>query len=625
MTNTTKIRTLDNFLELLPGYKDIAKGNYQANCPGHNDKDHQLYISYKSRKLLLSCHKGCITENIVSAMGLTMDDLSLNSGGFGEPDADWDRSRDTKVINELAGKPEDVRQPVVEQQSAKEQGDAEIKPNAGSTEKKHKTRADTCPVSTPTKRSDITLRRMDLVKAEHVTWLWKPYIGIGKLTLLEGDPGIGKSWVTLAIATAISLGKGLPGHSTIEPGIVILASAEDGLGDTIRPRLDAMKAEVDRIFAIDGAVSFDDAGFTLIESYIIEVKPRLLIIDPLVAYLAAGMDFHRANETRPIMARLAKLAEKYQLAILAVRHLAKGGMNKAIYRGIGSIDFTAACRSVLLAGCDADDADNLAIVHIKSNLAQKGPSQGYQLRDDNFYWTGESTLTSTQILAGDDSSGVVSELEEAITFLKDELAGGPVPAKDVYHTAESIGIKARTLERAKSQVCAKTFRKGENGRRGGGEWCWALPPDDLHRQDGDLNNAGVGNINIATIISGDLNNSVAKKSTSPKMLATLIREKIVPVDTPPEPPWTPEDDQPPDDDDAPSMCNEPPGLVAPAEDIIKRWNRAGCPGDWMGDGTTDNVLLPELLRDEDTSTRIVDAANKWYIQNKGNKVVQANE
>ena len=271
---------------------------------------------------------------------------------------------------------------------------------------------------TPPSSNTIVLRRMTDVKAESVTWLWEPYIAIGKLTLLEGDPGIGKSWITLAIATAISLGKGLPGQASMEPCSVILASAEDGLGETIRPRLDTMKADIDRIHAIDGAVTFNDAGFKLIESYIIEVKPALLIIDPLVAYLAAGMDFHRANQTRPVMARLARLAEKYQLAILPVRHLAKGGKNKAIYRGIGSIDFTAACRSVLLAGCDAQGNQDMAIVHIKSNLARKGHSHGYQLNNDGFCWTGESTLTSSQILA-DCGRGTAYELDEAIAFLKD--------------------------------------------------------------------------------------------------------------------------------------------------------------------------------------------------------------
>lgn len=384
---------------------------------------------------------------------------------------------------------------------------------------------DVRPTWTPPENG-ITLRCMKDVTAEPVTWLWKPYIPIGKLALLEGDPGEGKSWMTLAIATAISLGKGLPGQATTVQGTIILVSAEDGLGDTVRPRLDALHADVGRIHAIDGALTFNDAGFALVESYIIEVKPTLLIIDPLVAYLGAGMDFHRANETRPLLARLAKLAEKYQLAILALRHLSKGGQNKAIYRGIGSIDLTAACRSVLLAGCAPEDKENMAIIHIKSNLARKGPSQGYQLRDDSFYWTGESTLTSAQILA-DDSIANVSAFDEAIAFLKDELADGPVPAPQVFMDAKSVGLSEKTINRAKMALGIDPKRKGQKGKQGGGGWSWGLP-ESLDGQDGHLNNGGAENINMVTKITGHLNHEDANKSTLPKNLAILISEKIVP-------------------------------------------------------------------------------------------------
>jgi len=339
--------------------------------------------------------------------------------------------------------------------------------------------------------TSLTLRCMKDVPAEDVMWLWHPYIALGKLTLLEGDPGIGKSWITLAIATAVSLGRGLPGQATGKPHNVMLASAEDGLGDTIRPRLNTMGADVAHVYAIDDAITLNDEGFTRLENSIGQEKPKLLIIDPLVAYLGCGVDIHRANETRSIMARLAKLAENHQLAVLAVRHLTKGGQNKAIYRGIGSIDFTAACRSVLLAGCDAEDQASRALVHIKSNLAPAGPSVGYELRDGGFYWTGESSLTAAQILAADNGA-VGSELDEAATFLRDELADGPVPGKDVYRAAESIGISKRTLERAKSQISVITRRMGEKGKRGGGGWTWNLPVD-LHRQDGDLNDAGSEN------------------------------------------------------------------------------------------------------------------------------------
>ena len=338
---------------------------------------------------------------------------------------------------------------------------------------------DQCPDYEPS-NNGVKLRRMADVKAEAVSWLWRPFIPKGKVTLEEGDPGIGKSWASLAVATAVTLGKGLPGQETTEPANVLIASAEDGLADTIRPRLDAMGADVSHIFAIDGALILDANGFALLESYLKRIHPALLIIDPLVAYLGASVDMWRANETRAVMAKLSRLAEQFEVAILAVRHLTKGEMSKSIYRGQGSIDFTAACRSVLLAGNDPENPQKRGLVHIKSNLAPLGPSVGYELREGGFYWTGESTLTAAQILAAESTAGT-SELDEAIAFLKDELAEGPLPAKDVYRDAEGVGIPKRTLDRAKAQLGVSSRKQGEKGKRGGGIWVWELP-DDLHCQ-----------------------------------------------------------------------------------------------------------------------------------------------
>jgi len=361
---------------------------------------------------------------------------------------------------------------------------------------------------------EVKLRCMADVKAEKVGWLAKPYIPKGKVTLVEGDPGIGKSWVSLAIATAVTMGAGIPGQEITEPSNVVIASAEDGLGDTIRPRLDAMGADVSRIFAIDGALTLDENGFALVESYLVRIYPALLIIDPLVAYLGATIDIHRANETRAVMAQLARLAEKFDVAVIAVRHLTKGGMSKAIYRGLGSIDITAACRSVLLAGCDAENPQNRALVHIKSNLAPAGTAIGYELREGGFYWTGESSLTAAQILAADNGAGT-SELEEATTFLKDELADGQVPAKDVYRDATNMGITRRTLERAKAKLQAKSRRIGDT-------WFWYLTqstsPTSSIKEFGDLNQIEakkegmteeLGDVNYETTLSMPITEALA--------------------------------------------------------------------------------------------------------------------
>jgi len=334
---------------------------------------------------------------------------------------------------------------------------------------------------------NVSLVCMAEIEAVEVSWLWYPYIPSAKLTLLEGDPGIGKSWLSLAIATAISLGNGLPGVEAKEPGKVLLASAEDGLADTIRPRLNVMEANVGKIHAVKGALDFGHGGLEILESFIREVKPALVIIDPLVAYLGLGVDIHRANETRAVMTQLADIAERQNVAIVAIRHLTKGGYSKPIYRGLGSIDFAAACRSVLLAGCDPDDEQKRGLVHIKSNLAQVGRSVGYEVREGHFYWTGESSLTAGQILSSVDTEHV-SVLSEVMEFLQTELSDGPVSASQIFKDGRDLGLSEKTIKRAKANLGIITEREGEPGKRGGGRFVWRLT-EDLEGQEGHLKNS----------------------------------------------------------------------------------------------------------------------------------------
>ncbi|MBI2850696.1 MAG: AAA family ATPase [Chloroflexi bacterium] len=317
------------------------------------------------------------------------------------------------------------------------------------------------------------------VQASQVSWLWKPYIPLGKFSLLEGDPGVGKSWVTLAIATAVSNGIALPGDTSGKNLAVLIASAEDGLSDTIKPRLAAMGANTSEIHAIDGLFTLNDKGFEMLEAAIIETFPGLIIIDPLVAYLSGEMDINKANQVRHATSRLAALAEKYNTAILAVRHLTKGGSQKAIYRGLGSIDFTAAARSVLMAGADPDDLNIRGIVHIKSNLAPLGEARGYELKPGAsipFAWTAACHLTAEKIMGGEDTSG--SSLQEAVDMINDMLSGGPVPATDIFTEGESRGLSEATIKRAKSKMKIHAYREGTEGVKGGGRWWWEKPKNE---------------------------------------------------------------------------------------------------------------------------------------------------
>jgi hypothetical protein len=319
------------------------------------------------------------------------------------------------------------------------------------------------------------------VQPQTVSWLWEPYIPKGKLTLLEGDPGIGKSWLSLAMATGVSLGKGLPGMAESEPSKVILLSAEDGLGDTIRPRLDAMQADTSKIHAVTDTLDLQNGGIAELQSCIEKQAPALVIVDPLMAYIGAGVDIHRANETRAIMSKLAGIAAGFNVAIVLIRHLTKGGASKPIYRGLGSIDIAASCRSALLAGCDPDNPAKRAFVHIKSNLAPMGAAVGYEVRDSSFYWTGISDLTAGRILAAEDSE-YRSAGEDAEAFLREELAQGPLSASQIITDARNAGISEVTMKRAKARLSIATHRQGEPGKRGGGKFIWELPYGHLETQ-----------------------------------------------------------------------------------------------------------------------------------------------
>jgi len=306
---------------------------------------------------------------------------------------------------------------------------------------------------------EIETVQLSSVKAQDVQYLWYPRIPQGKVTLVEGDPGVGKSWLTMAIATGVSLGKGIPEREETEPGNVLVLSAEDGLADTIKPRLQSFGADCERIFAPIKLFTLDATGLSLLENLTVKYTPKLVILDPLVAYLGSRVDINRANETREIMAGLAVIAEKANCAIVAVRHLTKSTKTRSIYRGMGSIDLTAACRSVLLVGHDANNPEIRAVVHIKSNLAPKGSPIGYRIEAGKFYWT-DTTITAEDILDSEESD--ITPIDEAKDFLMQMLDDGLVLSTDVFKQAGENHISERTLRRAKKQLKIKSVKNDNN-------------------------------------------------------------------------------------------------------------------------------------------------------------------
>ena len=330
------------------------------------------------------------------------------------------------------------------------------------------------------------ITRLSDVEPQDVAWLWHPYIPLGKLTLLEGDPGLGKTFISLTLAAAITRGwpllsqTGAPGDD-LEPADVLYMSAEDGLADTLRPRLDAADADVSRVHALTGfqvgegdeaimgAVNLGD--IPVLEQALEQTKAKLVIIDPLQAFLGAGVDMHRANEVRPLLSALGNLAEKYSCAVVCIRHLNKAVGGKALYAGLGSIDFAAAARSVLQVG---EHEGERLLAHVKSSLAPQGKSIRYELRDGSLYWLGISDVTAEELRVPQKVEAEGSTLEAAVTFLQDFLDNGPQPANITFKAAKQEGISERTLKRAKSQLEVKSQRASA-GNAGEGQWLWSLP------------------------------------------------------------------------------------------------------------------------------------------------------
>ena len=190
-------------------------------------------------------------------------------------------------------------------------------------------------------KAELKMIRMSEVESQEVKWLWYPFIPYGKLTIIQGDPGDGKTTLVLNIAAKLSKGECFDSDMDVqEPVNVIYQTAEDGLADTVKPRLELAGADCEKILVIDERL----------EEALAKTRAKVLILDPIQAYLGGGMDMNRANEARDMTKKLGALAEKYQCAILLIGHMNKASGNKAAYRGMGSIDFFAVARSVLLVG-----------------------------------------------------------------------------------------------------------------------------------------------------------------------------------------------------------------------------------------------------------------------------------
>ena len=318
----------------------------------------------------------------------------------------------------------------------------------------------------PSKPETVKIIRMSDVELTPVEWLWKPYLPFGKLSVLQGNPGEGKTYFAMHLAAACTNGKLLPNMERMEPFNVIYQTAEDGLVDTVKPRLIEAGADLDRVLVIDDSEVQLTLSDERIEKAIVENNARLVIIDPIQAYLGSDVDMNRANEVRPIFMRLGQVAQRTGCAILLIGHLNKAAGMQSLQRGLGSIDIAAAVRSVMFIGKLKHDPTMRILTHEKSSLAPPGVSLAFSLGDEGgFRWFGEYDITADEMLSGIEPQRE-TKTQQAKDLICTLLAGGKqVLSEDIDKAALERGIPGRTVRDAKRELGDALKSKIVEGRK----------------------------------------------------------------------------------------------------------------------------------------------------------------
>jgi len=341
-------------------------------------------------------------------------------------------------------------------------------------------------------QTDAVLVRMSDVQAEPVEWLWPGRFALGKLSMILGDPDLGKSFVTLDMAACVSTGTPWPDQREMPNpvGSVILLSAEDDPADTIKPRLDAAHADASKVVLLKMVRTYhEETGEAVERSFSLErdlqvLKAvladvpdcRLIIIDPVTAYLGSA-DSHVNAAIRGLLAPLAQLAAEFHVAVVCVTHMNKSGGGKAMYRAQGSLAFMAAARAAWLVVQDKENPARRMMLPVKNNLSSERSGLAYSIESNGDGMGVVSWEAEPVTVRADDALGIPASenhrgtaIAEAIEWLRDQLRDGPRPANAVKQAAESDGIKSRTLDRAKAELDVQATRDGF-----GGPWVWKLP------------------------------------------------------------------------------------------------------------------------------------------------------
>jgi hypothetical protein len=326
--------------------------------------------------------------------------------------------------------------------------------------------------------------RLAAVKPERVDWLWPGYLPLGKVATLDGDPDLGKSVITLDIAARVSTGSPMPDGAEPVKGAVLILSAEDGLADTIRPRLDAAGGDPAQVITITDITDHDPDGKIInrpvelprdlpqVGQVVSRGRVVLVVVDVLMAYLSGTVNSHRDQDVRRALHPLAVMAERTGCCVLVIRHLNKSGGQHAIYRGGGSIGIVGASRAAFMVGADPDDpaGQTRILAPVKTNLATRPPSLAYKLVPDDLRgcvrvdWLGVSERRAADLLAADDDeardekTAAGEAAEWLIGFLRDQ--GTEARSADIKKAARGAGIPERTLQRGRVKAKVRIRTSG---------------------------------------------------------------------------------------------------------------------------------------------------------------------
>ncbi len=308
-----------------------------------------------------------------------------------------------------------------------------------------------------------------------IDWLWLSHLALGELAVLEGDPGLGKSFVALDLCARLSTGRPWPDDAPAPaPANSIVLNGEDDPERTLGPRLAGLGADLSRVFVLDRQGTAPTASLSLptdvkaLDALVAQVQARLVVIDPVLAFLSAEVNVCSNASVRRALAPLAALARDHACAVLLIRHLAKAGRGRAIHRGLGAIGLAGTCRSVWLVAQDTETPARRVLAQVKNNLAPVQPSLAFEVvvlegGPPALHWRGPAAVSADDLQAPLRRGRPPLQRDAACAFLQRVLAQGPLPAREVWRHAEKEGITRGTLAQARHHLPVKLGWGSVNG------------------------------------------------------------------------------------------------------------------------------------------------------------------